>query len=252
MWDEAGVMRESSRAIVHLAWGEAFVDKAIASARSAAMLGLPRILLTNAEQAATAEKSGAFEIIRAIDAENWDHQLKSRLLEFLPSGFDSYLYLDADTIVLGDLSFGFAKAEQYGLAIAPAPKYNLTSYKGFDRAIAAANIRISPQLAYNTGVVFFSLTPEVRRLFGQWRGLCDTLGRPRNYLQDQGFFALAIEQSGFNPYVLPSVYNYRGFGEMAIGEVLVWHSRHPLPADLNAYAPTELLRRYLDGVKAPV
>jgi hypothetical protein len=255
MWDvgsdHRGPGERRSRAVVHLAWGDDFVDMAIASARSAARLGAARILLTAPDNVHAAEKSGAFEMVSAIQTDSWNHQLKSRLLELAPGGFDSYLFLDADTLVLGDLDFGFAKAEQFGLAMAPAPKYNLTCYKGFDRVIAAADIRISPQLAYNAGVIFFSPTPQVRGVFEHWRRLCDTLGKPRNYLQDQGFLALAIEQCGFNPYVLPPVYNYRGNGEVAIGEVLVWHSHHPLPPDLNSYAPTEMRRRYLDGVKAP-
>jgi hypothetical protein len=246
-----GRPRATSRAVVYLAWGDEFVARATASARSAERLGAPRILLTDEAHADAARGSGAFEIVRALDVEHWDHQLKSRLLEFIPPGFDSLLYLDADTVVLHDISFGFQKAEQHGIAISPAPKYNLAHYKGFDRVLAANDIEVPPQLVYNAGVIFFRLTTEVRAVFERWRGLCDTLGRPLGYLQDQPFLALAIEQCGFNPYVLPPVYNYRGNGEVAVGDVLLWHSHHPVPDDLNVYEGPDFRRRYLNGVRAP-
>ncbi len=240
-----------SRAIVYLAWGADFVDRAIASAMSAGFLALPRILLTDAAQAERGRASGAFEIVRAFDPGNWDHLCKCRIIDFLPQGFDTFLYLDADTVVLGDPGFGFEKAERHGVAVSPAPKYNLAHYGKFDDVLRAADARVAPQLVYNSGVIFFNLSQPVRDLFRHWERLAESMGRPLGYLRDQPFFALAAEQRGFNPYVLPPVYNYRGYGEVAAGDVLIWHSHRPPPQDLNLYSERDSRRRYLDGARVP-
>src|SRR5437867_4083281 len=77
----------------------------------------------------------------------------------LMSPFQTTLYLDADTIVLGRLDFAFEKSEQFGLAccICEAPWLRRYGASEGDR------------IEYNTGVLFF--TPRAAPVFREWERL---------------------------------------------------------------------------------
>jgi len=105
-------------------------------------------------------------------------------------------------------------------------------------------------MQYNAGVIFFHLTPIVRRVLERWRALCDAIGASTGFIHDQPFLTLAFEQLDFRPYVLAPLYNYRSMGEYAVGKVRLWHSHHALPADLNLYDEAWPPRRFIDGIRA--
>jgi hypothetical protein len=239
------------RAIVWFCWGERFVAEAIASARTAAAVEAGRLLIVDREHAALAEASGVFATVLPIDLKFRNNLEKSRLIDLLPHGYDSYLYLDTDTRVFGDLSLGFDSAEAYGVAIAPEPNYDLGAYFGFGSVMAKLGIAPRAQLLYNAGVFFFTLNETVRRLFETWRDLCATLGPKTGIASDQAFLSLAFEQHRFRPYVLSPSYNYRGFGEHAVGPIRIWHSKFKPPADLNAFDAAWPGRRFMHGRRMP-
>jgi lipopolysaccharide biosynthesis glycosyltransferase len=169
------------------------------------------------------------------------------MFEFIPEGYDSFVYLDTDTWVLGDLSFAFEKAEQHGIAVAPAPHYNLSEFFGFGRVLEEVGQRRADQMQYNTGVIFFRPTERVRDVFMRWHDLCDKAGATFED-SDQPFFTLAMEQLGFLPYVLSPAYNYRGLqGEQLVGGVRVWHSSVEPPADINDFTGAWPPRYYMRG-----
>jgi hypothetical protein len=105
-------------------------------------------------------------------------------------------------------------------------------------------------MQYNAGVIFFRLTPLVRLVLERWRDLCDTLGAKAGFAHDQPFLTLAFEQLSFLPYVLSPLYNYRSMGEYAVGNVRIWHSAFPPPADLNVFEQAWPARRFIDGARA--
>ena len=113
------------RAIVWFCWGERFIAEAIDSARSAAAIEADRVLITDAEGATYANGNAAFTSIVQTQLIHANNLEKSRLIDLLPAGYDTFLYLDTDAKIVGDVSLGFAKAEQNGIAMAPAPNYNL-------------------------------------------------------------------------------------------------------------------------------
>ena len=159
------------RAIVWLCWGERFIGEAIDSARSAAAIEADRVLITDAEGAQYAKGNPAFTSIvqtQLIYANNLE---KSRLVDLLPGGYDTFLYLDTDAKIVGDVSLGFAKAEQHGIAMAPAPNYNLPEYFNFARIMRELGVEPADQIMYNAGVIFFHLTAAVRQVFERWRDL---------------------------------------------------------------------------------
>jgi len=158
------------------------------------------------------------------------------------SPFDETLYLDLDTVVLGNLDFGFQKAAAFGIAIAICEAPWGKRYP---------KIFTGEQIEYNTGVVFF--TKKAEPVFDKWKELAKTVDSaivavgdqgvytmPAN---DQGSFALAIEQTGFNPFVLPLNWNFRPqWHRSFFGPIKVWHDYADPPAfftELNTYYSTK-------------
>jgi hypothetical protein len=237
------------RAVVWFSWGERFVDEAIDSARTAAAIEAERVLITDAEGAQYAKDNPAFTLIvqtRLIHANNLE---KSRLIDLLPDGYDTFLYLDTDAKIVGDVSLGFAKAEQHGIAMAPAPNYNLPEFFNFARIMCELGVEPADQIMYNTGVIFFHLTAAVRQVLERWRDLCATVGAKNDFPRDQPFLNLALEQCGVAPYVLSPLYNYRGLGEYAVGNIRIWHSHFAPPSDLNDFENAWPARRFADGMR---
>jgi hypothetical protein len=91
------------------------------------------------------------------------------------------------------------------------------------------------QLQFNSGVIFLSLRDDVREVLRLW----SELGRKYDGTpySDQPFLTLAMERLQFNPYTLSPGYNYRAFGDLISGVVRIWHSRYPVPDELNASRP---------------
>lgn len=173
---------------------------------------------------------------------------KARMYDTSP--FDETLYLDCDTIVLGDLSFGFEKAEKHGLAcsICEAP-WAARYHKSIQGDI----------VEYNTGVMFFRKGDAVKPLFDEWKRLAPITDSSIKFVMtgvimtmrenDQGSFALAVHNTGFNPCVLPLNWNYRPMLQpVFFGPIKVWHDYEPpgkpLVENLQAQARGELLLQF--------
>jgi hypothetical protein len=236
-------------AIVWFCWGERFISEAIDSARSAAAIEADRVLITDAEGATYAKDNPAFTSIVETQLLYANNLEKSRLIDLLPDGYDTFLYLDTDAKIVGDVSLGFAKAKQHGIAMAPAPNYNLPEYFNFARLMRELGVEPADQIMYNAGVIFFHLTAAVRQVLERWRDLCATVGAKNDFPRDQPFLNLALEQCGVTPYVLSPLYNYRGLGEYAVGNIRIWHSHFAPPPDLNDFENAWPARRFIDGMR---
>src|SRR5580698_7061099 len=237
------------RAIVWFCWGERFIDEAADSARSAAAIEADRFLITDAAGADYAKGNGVFPSIIATELRYGNNLEKSRLVDLLPGGYDTFLYLDTDARILGDVSLGFAKAEQHGIAMAPAPNYNLPEFFNFARIMHGLGVEPADQIMYNTGVIFFHLTAAVQQVLERWRDLCASVGAKNDFQRDQPFLTLALDQCGVTPYVLSPLYNYRGLGEYAVGNIRIWHSHFAPPPDLNEFENAWPARRFTDGMR---
>ncbi len=235
------------RAIVWFCWGERFIDEAIDGARSAAAIEADRVLITDAQGATYADGNAAFTSIVRTQLIHVNNLEKSRLIDLLPDGYDTFLYLDTDAKIVGDVSLGFAKAERHGVAMAPAPNYNLPEFFNFAPIMRELGVEPADQIMYNSGVIFFHLTAAVRQVLERWRDLCATVGAKSDFPRDQPFLNLALEQCGVTPYVLSPLYNYRGLGEYAVGNIRIWHSHFAPPPDLNTFENAWPARRFIDG-----
>lgn len=228
-------------AVIFFAWGEKFlheVENCIQN--SLPIQQYDRFLLTDRETVLNGTEHLFKEVIR-IDFQSAGLIRKTELFNHLPENYETYLLLDADTVVLDDITFGFEQAAKYGIAIAPCHHYGLEAFWNFSRVMEEAGHPQRGQLQYNTGVIFFSLPPEVKEVMEMWRDLALTY---RHIIKnDQPFFTLAMEKLGFNPYTLPITYNYRGSGDPISGKVHIWHSHLEMPENINDHTTKWPLRR---------
>ncbi len=186
---------------------------------------------------------------------------KARMGELSP--FDLTVFLDADTVVLGDLEFGFAAARRHGMAcrICECPwaaRYGgwwkaegkgkaLPAKGGTTNAVVrdAGDFEDDPVfdsiarcgLEYNTGVLFWDgNSPAACRVLESWRELAGTMDssirwRPVGQTEekvmaenDQGSFAKACWLEEYQPFILPAQWNFRPRWDWAwFGKVIVWH-----------------------------
>jgi len=173
------------RAVIWMAWGTKYIKEAALSRESIASTRYPAVLITDEASAGFAEDTGAFDhVIRAeFERAEGTNQRKSELGNWLPDDYDSFLFLDTDTRVLGDISLGFEKAEQHGIAMVPAAHYSLDHFWGFDSVMIAKGVEPRELLQYNSGVIFFTRTPEVKKVFTKWYALISKYG----WNNDQSF-----------------------------------------------------------------
>ena len=154
---------------------------------------------------------------------------KANMLEMTP--FRNTLFLDADTVVLGRLDYGFEKAQRFGLACAICECPWARRYGGIHGDI----------IEYNTGVLFF--TDKARPVFETWKKLSTQIDSsiliPRENdswmmpFNDQASFAQAIENSGFQPHVLPLNWNFRPEWHASFfGPIKIWHHYQDVPPAL--------------------
>lgn len=219
-------------AVLFLAWGDKFIEEVHSCIeRSPAIQNYEKILITDQDTLVGDYQHHFKEIIRA-NFKTEGLLRKTEMVNFLPHGYDCFLFLDSDTVVIEDISLGFQKAEQFGIAVSPAPHYSLDYFWGFGQIMALEGVPCQGQLQYNTGVIFLKNCEMVGVVFEKWK----ELGlKHQNFKNDQPFFTLAMEKVGFNPYTLSISYNYRGFGDAISGLVRVWHSHDKMPEMINQF-----------------
>ncbi len=145
---------------------------------------------------------------------------KSGMLGMTP--FEETLFLDGDTVVLDRLDFGFEKAQRHGLALSICECPWGRRYAGLSGDI----------VEYNTGVMFF--TAKAKPVFDAWAATVRNLDSscifsmggqlhrmPEN---DQAGFAKAVDDTGFQPFVLPYNWNFRPkWHKSWYGPLKIWH-----------------------------
>ncbi len=225
------------RAVVFLAWGKRHVNQVISCIKESKLSGYSLILITDCSTEVP-EKVPGLEIVRAEFIHD-GFLRKAELSVFLPKGYDSYLFLDSDTVVIEDISFGFEKAEIHGIAMATATHYSLDHFWNAGDVMRKEKLDASGQLQYNSGVMFFTLTDRVNNVFNQWRELAEWY-RNEMFDDDQSLLSIAMEKLNFNPYTLSRNYNYRYLekripGELISGVVRIWHSHSKVPQDINTF-----------------
>ena len=183
------------RATLHACWGAKYIAEAIESAKTARILGVDRILVTDQTSLPLLPKDAPFERVLTYPFRLPGLLAKADMVEFLPAEYDSFLFLDTDTWVLLDVTMGFEKAERYGIAAAMAPHYSLEHFWDFGMVLDRfPEIPRGSILQYNTGVLFFSRRDDVWQVLRDWQGLCHGVARQIGFENDQPYFTLAMER----------------------------------------------------------
>jgi hypothetical protein len=151
---------------------------------------------------------------------------KAGMFDMTP--FEETLFLDTDTVVLGNVDFGFEKARQFGLACCICECPWAKRYGGVSGDV----------IEYNTGVLFF--TAKAKPVFDAWKTLARTVDSSIRMLHqgkiaimphnDQGGFAVAVEKTGSSPFVLPLNWNFRPIWQHTyFGPLKIWHDYSDVP-----------------------
>lgn len=139
------------------------------------------------------------------------------------SPFEQTLFLGVDQIVLGDITFGFDRAEKFGLALCINECPWARRYGGLDGDI----------LEYNSGSLFY--TNKAYPVFEAWEACARSIdssilfyGSNNQLLQmpynDQAGLAKAIHDLDYNPFILPLNWNFRPMWHKTFwGPIKIWH-----------------------------
>ena len=152
------------------------------------------------------------------------------------SPFEETLYLDADTVVLGRLEYGFEKAKKHGIACSICECPWAKRYTG----LIGRDL-----IEYNTGVIFF--TKVAAPLFATWERLVAQIDSSLVFVReqkifrmpynDQAGFAASVEETGFLPFVLPLNWNFRPqWHRSFFGPIRIWHDYSKVPDTVRELA----------------
>lgn len=215
--------KEKNWGVVYYTFGNSFPDEMENSIESIRKFNknLPICWIT---ENPNHPKSKIFDYVIQSQSKK-QHGWHKRAESLLLSPFDITLQIDSDTIVTGDLSYGFGKAEKFDLAICHAPAYYGKGFIDFTSKGSIKPIR-DEQIVYNTGVIFYKKNERVKSLFDEWirfNSQCSTG-------QCQCGLSNAMESLNFNPFTLSKSWNFRGgMDTEGHGPVKIWHSREKIP-----------------------
>ena len=189
-----------------------------------------------------------------------DSTLLDKAKMFGLSPFEETVFLDADTVVLGDLTFGFTQASIHGLAccICEAPHA---------RRYGEAKLGVDA-IEYNSGVVFWS--SRNRRFdqgfFNLWKEIAGSMDSRIRFVSDgkdltmqvndQASFSAAISEQSSPPFVLPMNWNLRPEWQKSwFGPLKIWHDYREVPQsvlDFNEQQSNpEAIIEYFPGFQWP-
>jgi len=164
------------------------------------------------------------------------------MYEFSP--FQETLFLDSDTVLIEDPTFGFEMAARHGIALSIEP--DCWAQRQWTEIAPKRVTKDIPE--YNTGVIFFIKHPKARKLFERWHEIAWDYGAKH----DQWGFAQAVYDSCSNPFILPQNWNFRD--SMIYGPLKIWHVRDiPPPRNTEEWNRGPMcLGRVEDGEILPV
>ena len=135
--------------------------------------------------------------------------------------YERVLYIDTDTIILGDLTEVFDLLDRFDIVSTPEPNGRP------DRGVESGVPTCFPEI--NNGFLAFRKTPDVQRFFGIWLAEFDDLRRQRGVTANQPAFRIALWKCNFINYLtLGHEYNLLIHTNCSVaGRVLVLHDRSP-------------------------
>ena len=192
-------MKENTQGVLYIATGEKYVAASINSAKSIihhCKGGMSVSLCCDKENERVAKESGIFDQVICI--KNPHVRSKVDYIQFTP--YERTLYLDADTIVVADITEMFELLNRFDLAIAHA---HLRELKGTTVHWREHIPSSFPQ--HNGGVLLFRWNNKTEQLFKDWSRYYHEAG----FSKDQVTLRELLWKSDLHLYVLPPEYNMR-------------------------------------------
>ena len=149
--------------------------------------------------------------------------------------YERVVFLDTDTLIIGDLTPLFALLDRFDFACAPEP--NARPDYGFGSDVPA------PFLEPNSGVFLFRRTPSVLGFFDAWQAEYDALHAEHGVTNDQPALRTALwKGDSLRHLTLGSEYNLIIHANCSVsGAVRILHDRSPDRAAMAA-----LVNRYVE------
>lgn len=212
------VTQDIREGFVYVATGSGYVEEARLSAVSlkAHHPGHPVCLITDATDITAGRE---FDIVVACT--NAQHAPIDKLFA-LRCPFERAIFVDTDTLVLGDLSPVFRLLDRFDLAL------HQDVNRGWDYQLPGVPEAFTE---FNTGVIAFRRTAAVEAFFGRWRENHERLHRERGFVNDQPAFRQTLYESDLRVAPLPSEFHFLGnFPNYIAWKVRLIHARGDLPA----------------------
>jgi hypothetical protein len=235
-----------TRGITYICSGEEYVTEAINSAESVKKYGEKTAIITghqNKDQA----KSGPFDKVITKDMVG---DIRDKVYNIEHSPWKKTVFLDTDTLVLGDISPLFDILDRVNIAIARSPSRIVTlgdvpdSFPEFNTGVIALNNddgtvqnflrewkeEYEKQLENGYPDAYFPVSPEADNMDD---------ATPVGRKNDQPAFRKTLYLIDIPFSVLPREYNFRGMGASVYNQVKIVHHRrwiryNKLTDNLNA------------------
>jgi hypothetical protein len=207
------------RGAIYVATGPGYLDLARASADSLRRTnpGLPVDLFTDDP---AAPRLGMFDQVHAVPVIHRRAKLECMAL----TRFDRTIYLDADTLVVGDLGDVWAVLDRFDLALAHDVR---RASELIRQGLTVTTPYAFPQM--NSGVMLYRRSPAIAEFLAEWLSLFHASGVTR----DQIVLKDLLWRSDLRFYVLPPEYNLR--------RVTVLDAWEPLDAEVKIIHSHRLL-----------
>ena len=150
------------------------------------------------------------------------------LLDYTP--FDITFYIDADVHLFGDPSFAIEKCKAHEICLTHSPMYDLHYRSTIKNELKDVVQNRSDLIEYQAGWILFKKGVAASKLFDEYKKIAY---KYPEVTFSQQIFSLAVENSGINPFILPSNWNYRAFHQHLHGELKFWHNYFLPPQKVN-------------------
>jgi hypothetical protein len=198
---------ESSAGFVYVATGEKYMNEAVRSVRSLREHnpGIRVCLLADRDP-----PSGLFDDIISIPKPAFGFADK---LHMVRAPYQRAVFLDTDTLIVGDISGLFRLLEFHDIAA------KLEVYPGWDYDFPELPKEF---IEYNTGVIAFRKTPHVEQFFTDWTTEYHSLAASsRRFNTDQPSFRRTLYRSPLRHCAIPTEYHLQA----DMGGYLYWDAR---------------------------
>ena len=160
-----------------------------------------------------------YDLYKKVDLPFGNNKNIAFLSDYTP--FDITLYIDADVHLFGDPSFAIEKCKVHEICLTHSPMYDLHYRSTIKQELKDVVQNRIDLIEYQAGWILFKQGTTATKLFDEYKNIA--FAHPEVTFSQQ-IFSLAVENSGVNPFILPSNWNYRAFHQHLHGELKFWHN----------------------------